>query len=88
MLKIIVIVGLLLLGYWYYTGPYQSRQSSPAQQAQDHARQMHRCMQEEARMTAGAGLAGMVSESGDVQALCADKLDLELSDGQWVPRGR
>lgn len=84
MFKWALIIGLIVVGYWYYTGPYQTRSLSPEQQAQENARLMNRCMKEEATMMAGASLAGVMPEGGDVQALCADKLRLELRDGQWL----
>ncbi len=86
MLRLVVIAGLVLLGYWYYTGPMQDRQASPAQQAQEYARQMNACMRQEARIAAGAGMAGMMPESGDVESVCADRLKLERREGQWMAR--
>ena len=86
MLKVIILVGLIAAGYWYYTGPYQDQKQSPEYQAQQNARMINDCMREEARMAAGAGLAGVMSDSGDVQTVCADKLGLELREGRWQLR--
>ncbi|MFV8816564.1 hypothetical protein [Haliea sp. E17] len=86
MIKLAIIVALVAAGYWYYSGAWQARMQTPEQQAQDNARLMERCMREEGRMAAGAGLAGMASETGDLQTLCADKLALQMRDGQWIPR--
>ena len=88
MLKFVIVIGLLAAGYWYYTGYYQhSFLVSPAQQAEDNARLMDRCMRQEASITAGAGMVGAISGGGDNEAFCAEKLNLELHDGQWMPRG-
>ncbi len=83
MIKTIFLVGLVAFGWWYYTGPYQADRMSPAQQGQKNLQFMNSCMRQEARMAAGAGMAGVMSDAGDVEAICADKLGLELRDGEW-----
>ena len=66
MAKLIVIVALIAAGYWYWSGPYQAgRAPSEAQQLQQNARDMKRCMRREASMNAASGMAGAPVADGD-----------------------
>jgi hypothetical protein len=89
MFKFLIVVGLLAAGYWYYTGPYQgSRLVSPEEEAKNNARLLDRCMRQEASINAGAGMAGAMDDAGDTETLCAEKLNIEMRDGQWLHRSQ
>ena len=88
MAKLIVIVALIAAGYWYWSGPYQAgRAPSEAQQLQQNARDMKRCMRREASVNAASGMAGAPVAEGDGETLCAQKYGLVLRDGQWHREG-
>ena len=88
MAKLIVIVAVIAAGYWYWSGPYQAgRAPSEAQQLQQNARDMKRCMRSEASMNAASGMAGAPVADGDGETLCAQKYGLVLRNGQWHSEG-
>jgi hypothetical protein len=82
--KLIVLVVIVGAAYWYWSGPYQLGRVSPLERAlQDNARDMERCVRRESSMNAAAGMAGGAVSGADNEALCAEKLGLYRSDGQW-----
>ena len=84
MAKLIVLVLILAAAYWYWQGPYQAGYvTDPQQQYEDNARLMKRCMREEISIASGAGMVGADSGTGDVESLCATKLQLENVNGRW-----
>ena len=87
MAKLAILLAIAGFAYWYWSGPYQkSTQALEAEQLQDNALIMQRCINQEGRMQTGGGLAGLgdVGSSGaDAERLCAEKNDLYLQDGQW-----
>lgn len=83
--KLVVVLALFAAAYWYWSGPYQQGQlSSEAKQLQLNARNMKKCMREEASMGAAAGMAGVGGIAGDPEKLCAQKYNLYQQDGQWL----
>jgi len=89
--KLAILVAVLGLGYWYWSGPYQdSAGTSEASRLAENMSRMQRCIREEKRMDAAAGMAGIggVGNSGaDAERVCADKYNLYLLDGEWHDSG-
>ena len=87
MARLVVILALIGIAYWYWSGPYQeSSQTSEAKQLEENAAIMQRCILQEQRMDAAGGLAGLGdagSSGADAERLCAEKNDLRLQDGNW-----
>lgn len=85
--KLIMLLAIIGIAYWYWTGPYQeSTATSEADQLAENAAIMQRCIKQEERMEAAGGLAGLggVGGSGeDAEKLCAQKNNLHLQDGKW-----
>jgi hypothetical protein len=87
MAKLAIILVIIGLGYWYWSGPYQK--STPALEAdrlKDNAVVMQRCINQEQRMQASGGLAGLAdagSTGVDAERLCAEKNNLHKRDGNW-----
>lgn len=90
MAKLVVLLAIVGLGYWYWSGPYQkSTQTLEAERLQENAVIMQRCIKQEERMQTSGGLGGLgdVGSSGaDAERLCADKNKLYQRDGQWHDR--
>jgi hypothetical protein len=90
MAKLVILLAIIGFAYWYWSGPYQeSRQTSEADRLQDNAVIMQRCIQEEERMQAAGGVAGLgdVGSTGaNAERLCAEKNNLHLRDGKWYRR--
>jgi len=87
MAKLVIILAIIGVAYWYWSGPYQqSRQTSVADQLKENAAIMQRCVAQEGRMQSAGGLAGVgdVGSSGeDAERLCATKNHLVKRDGNW-----
>lgn len=90
MARLVVLLAVIGIGYWYWSGPYQeSTQTLEADRLQENAVIMQRCIKQEERMQAAGGLGGLgdVGGSGvDAERLCADKNKLYLRDGKWYDR--
>jgi len=87
MKKLLVLLALIGAAYWYWTGPYQkSTASLEADQLQENAATMQRCINQEQRMQ-GAGALGGVGDVGssgqDAERVCAEKNHLYKQDGNW-----
>ena len=87
MAKLAIFLAIIGFAYWYWSGPYQeSTQTSEADRLQDNAVTMQRCINEEQRMQAAGGTAGLgdVGSTGvDAEKVCAEKNNLHLRDGKW-----
>jgi hypothetical protein len=87
MAKLAIYLAIIGFAYWYWSGPYQeSTRTTEADQLQENAATMQRCIRQEQRMEAAGGLAGLggVGDSGvDAERLCAEKNNLHLLDGKW-----
>ena len=87
MTKLVVLLAIIGFAYWYWSGPYQkSSETLEADQLQDNAVLMQRCIKQEGSMDAAGGLAGVgdVGSGGaDAERLCAAKYDLYLHNGKW-----
>ena len=82
--KLIVLAVVIAAAYWYWQGPYQGAdRTGVSAQLEENARVMKRCMRQERSITAGAGMMGADSGSGDAESLCAQKHGLEFREGQW-----
>jgi hypothetical protein len=90
MTRLVIVLTLIGIAYWYWTGPYQnSSQTPPVDDTMQNAEIMKRCITREKHMEAAAGLAGLggVGSTGeDAERLCADEHNLFKSDGEWHSR--
>jgi len=90
MAKLVILLALIGLAYWYWSGPYQkSTETLEANQLKDNAVIMQRCINEEQRMQSTGGLAGLgdVGSAGvDAEKLCAEKNNLYERDGNWYKK--
>jgi hypothetical protein len=90
MTKLVIILAVIGLAYWYWSGPYQkSTAALEADQLQENAVIMQRCINEEQRMQSTGGLAGLAdvgSAGPDAEKLCADKNNLYSRDGKWYKK--
>jgi hypothetical protein len=91
MAKLVFLLAIIGLAYWYWSGPYQrSALTSEADQQQKNAAIMQRCIKQEMSMqSAGdvAGLGDVGSNREDAERLCADKYGLEKRDDGWHRSG-
>ncbi|TXS92815.1 hypothetical protein FV139_12660 [Parahaliea maris] len=83
MLRLLPLIAVVAIGYWYYTNHMQPRSLSPTDQARENARLMEGCIRNETRSAGVAGMAGLASDAGDVESECADKLGLQMDEGTW-----
>jgi hypothetical protein len=87
MARLVMLLAIIGLAYWYWSGPYQeSAGTTEAEKRRENAAIMQQCIRQEQRMEAAGGLAGVggVGSSGeDAQRLCAVKNNLHLQDGEW-----
>ena len=90
MAKLVIILAIIGLAYWYWSGPFQkSTQTLEADRLQDNAVIMQRCINQEQRMQSTGGLAGLADVGGtgvDAEKLCAEKNNLYMRDGNWHTR--
>ena len=88
--KLVIVLAIIGLAYWYWSGPYQkSTDALEADRLKDNALIMQRCINEQQRMQATGGMAGLgdVGSSGvDAERLCAEKNNLYTHDGNWYNR--
>jgi hypothetical protein len=87
MMKYAVYIAIIAGAYWYWTGPYQDgRQISAADELENNAAIMKRCIQQERSMQGAGGLGGVPgagSTGEDAEAVCAQKNMLHQRDGVW-----
>lgn len=90
MAKLVLILAIVGLAYWYWSGPYQrSTEASEADRVKENAVIMQRCINEEQRMQSTGGLAGVAevgSTGADAERVCAEKNNLYEQDGNWYVR--
>jgi hypothetical protein len=87
MAKVAIILAILGIAYWYWSRPHEeSTPTLEADQLQNNAVAMQRCIKQEERMQAAGGVAGLGdvgSAGGDAEKVCAEKNNLYLRDGKW-----
>jgi hypothetical protein len=85
--KIIIVLAIIGISYWYWTGPFQhSAQTSSVDDPKKNAEIMKQCITREKHMEAAGGLAGLggVGSTGeDAEKTCADQYGLVEIDGEW-----
>ena len=90
MAKLVLVLAVIGLAYWYWSGPYQkSTEAMEADRLKENAAIMQRCINEEQRMQSAGGLAGLgdVGSTGsDAERVCAEKNSLYQRDGNWHAR--
>ena len=90
MAKLVIILTIIGLAYWYWSGPYQkSAPTLEADRLKDNAAIIQQCVNQEQRMQSAGGLAGLadVGSAGvDAERLCAEKNNLYKRDGNWYSR--
>ncbi len=85
--RLISIAIIAAAAYWYWSGPYQQgRNPSAEEQLQANESAMRKCIRQEQSMGGAAGLAGVATDIGDPEQLCAEKLQLRRENDQWVAR--
>ena len=87
MAKLVLLLAIIGFAYWYWSGSQQkSTQQLEADRLQDNAAIMQRCINEEQRMQATGGLAGVAdvgSTGANAEKVCAEKNNLYERDGNW-----
>ena len=87
MAKLVILLAIIGLAYWYWSGPYQkSAEQSEADLLRENAVTMQRCIKQEEHMEAAGSLGGLAdvgSMGKDAERVCADKYNLYLQDGHW-----
>jgi hypothetical protein len=90
MAKVLLVLAVLGLGYWYWTGSRpQPAEAVEAARLAENAAIIQQCVNQEQRMQSAGGLGGLgdVGASGaDAERLCAEKNGLVKRDGQWYKR--
>jgi hypothetical protein len=90
MARLAIVLAIIGLAYWYWSGPHQkSTETSEADRLTDNAAIMQRCIHQEQRMQSTGGLAGLAdvgSTGADAEKLCAEKNNLYQQDGNWYRR--
>jgi hypothetical protein len=90
MAKIVIVLAIIGIAYWYWTGPYQNSANTTAvDDPKQNAEIMGRCIAREKHMEAAAGLAGLAdvgSTGKDAEKVCADENSLSKVDGEWHRR--
>ena len=85
--KLVVILVLIGLAYWYWSGWHQkSTEALEGDQLKANAVIMQRCINEEQRMQSAGGVAGLAdvgSAGTDAEKACAQKNNLHERDGNW-----
>jgi hypothetical protein len=84
--KVAIVLAILAIAYWYWSRPHEDTPTLEADQLQNNAVTMQRCIKQEERMQAAGGVAGLgdVGSAGvDAEKVCAEKNNLYLRDGKW-----
>ncbi len=77
--RILVLVIVAAVGYWYWSGPYQERVNPTyAQKLHKNAEAMRDCMYRK-----NYAASRTMKSAGDLEETCSEELRLYLSDGQW-----
>ena len=90
MAKLVTLLALLGLAYWYWSGSReQPIEALEAARFKENAAIIQQCIKQEQRMQSAGSLGGVadVGNSGeDAESVCADKHGLVKRDGQWHKR--
>jgi hypothetical protein len=88
--KIILVLAVAGLAYWYWGGSRQQPvEALEAARFKENAAIIQQCVRQEERMQSAGGLGGVAdagSSGADAERLCADKHGLVKRDGQWHRR--
>lgn len=77
--RLITLALLVGLGYWYWSGPYQTRVNpSYEQRLQEHAEKMRVCIRSENYRLGATG-----SGTGTPEDICARQYNLYRENGNW-----
>ena len=83
--RLIVIIVVAAAGYWYWTGPYQDRTNpNYATQLDNNDAAMSECIKSTTYKT---GLTGQGPNTDNVEATCAEELELYEDEGRWHSYG-
>jgi hypothetical protein len=83
MAKLVIVLALIGLAYWYWTGPYQnSAHAPPADDTKQNAEIMAQCISRENFAAAD----GYRSPGEDPETVCADENHLFKQYGKWYHR--
>lgn len=84
-LRDLIITIVLLAGcYWVYTNYFQGQQGNyQDMQFMENAREMRKCVEREERLATISGNAGLVADTSNIEALCADQLGMYFEENRW-----
>ena len=88
MARLVILLALIGVAYWYWSGPYQnSANTPPVDDTKRNAETMARCIAQESYAEELRGYSGNVGSTGeDVEEICADENNLFKMDGKWYRR--
>ena len=81
--RLIIVLAMIGIAYWYWTGPYQHSATTPAEDnPKKNAAIMAKCIAEE-----NFAIADGARDPGeDAEAMCADENNLVEMYGEWHRR--
>jgi len=88
MARLIILLALIGIAYWYWSGPYQNSPNTPVvDDTRQNAELMKHCIARENYGEAVSGYSGNAGSSGeDAEELCSDEYSLFKMDGKWYRR--
>ncbi|MEM8563044.1 MAG: hypothetical protein AAGF57_12450 [Pseudomonadota bacterium] len=79
MSRVISLVLLAAVAYWYWSGPFQARHNPNNEQALEHdIQQMRQCVRGQYFKVGATGQG-----DADPEALCAARFNLYFYEGEW-----
>ena len=83
-----MLLAVIGIAYWYWSGPYQdSSTNSAVDDTRQNAATMRRCIAQQNYAEAVSGSSGNVGTfGGDAEELCADENSLFEMEGKWYHR--
>ncbi|MEM6584107.1 MAG: hypothetical protein AAF699_22730 [Pseudomonadota bacterium] len=82
MSRVLSLVLLAAIAYWYWSGPYQARHNPSSEQAlEQDIDQMRQCLRGQYYKVGATGQA-----DGDPAVICAARYNLYYYEGEWRRR--
>ena len=77
--SIITVAVVVAIGYWYWSGPYQSKVNPTyGEQMRQNSEAMRECIYNKKYAA-----SRMVKNAGHTEEICSRELNLYMEDGQW-----
>ena len=88
MARLVIVLALIGIAYWYWSGPYQNSANMPAvDDTKLNAEIMKHCIARENDSEEADGYSGNVGSIGkDAEEVCADENSLININGTWYRR--